>query len=313
MMKQPIAFVAGIDQAETDLWLALFREVMPEEEVVIFDALPDLTQVEVAIAANPKPDDLLKLPNLKWIQSLWAGVEGILKEKSLDHIPLARMTDPNLAATMAEAVLAWTLYLHRDMPKYAEQQKVRLWKQQPFVRAEERTVGILGLGKLGLKAAEKLRAADFNVVGWSRSLKEIEGVQTFTGDNGLHDMLAQSDIIVNLLPHTPATWNLLNTDTFAQMKPRASLINFGRGATVEPNSLMAALDSGHLKHAVLDVFKKEPLPDDNALWAHPKITILPHISAPTDPKTASQLVARNILTYRSSKVIPTVVNRELGY
>lgn len=312
-MKQPIAFVSNIDPLEVDQWLALFAEVMPEETIITFDKLADLSVVEVAIVANPDPAELLQLPTLKWIQSLWAGVEGILKEKSLDHIPLARMTDPNLAATMAEAVLAWTLYLHRDMPTYAAQQKARIWKQQPFVRAEARTVGILGLGKLGLKAAEKLLAADFNVMGWSRSLKALEGAQTFAGDAGLHDMLAQSDIIVNLLPHTPATWNLLNADTFAQMKPGASLINFGRGATVEPNSLMAALDSGQLAHAVLDVFKKEPLPDDNALWQHPKVTILPHISAPTDPKTASQLVAGNIRKYRETGHMPETVDRNVGY
>lgn len=313
MMKQPIAFVAEITQEEVDLWRALFAEAMPEETIVTIDEVTDLTQIEVAIVANPKPLDLLKLPNLKWIQSLWAGVEGILKEKSLDHIPLARMTDPNLAATMAEAVLAWTLYLHRDMPKYAEQQRARIWKQQSFVRAEDRMVGILGLGKLGLKAVEKLLAADFQVAGWSRSLKNIEGVVTFAGDEGLYDILGQSDIIVNLLPHTPATWNLLKEETFTQMKAGASLVNFGRGATVEPNSLLAALDSGHLKHAVLDVFKKEPLPDDNVLWDHPKVTVLPHISAPTDPKTASQLVAENIRGYRKSGALPEIVDRVVGY
>lgn len=312
-MKQPIAFVAEITQEEVDLWRALFAEAMPEETIVTIDEVTDLTQIEVAIVANPKPLDLLKLPNLKWIQSLWAGVEGILKEKSLDHIPLARMTDPNLAATMAEAVLAWTLYLHRDMPKYAEQQRARIWKQQSFVRAEDRMVGILGLGKLGLKAVEKLLAADFQVAGWSRSLKNIEGVVTFAGDEGLYDILGQSDIIVNLLPHTPATWNLLKEETFTQMKAGASLVNFGRGATVEPNSLLAALDSGHLKHAVLDVFKKEPLPDDNVLWDHPKVTVLPHISAPTDPKTASQLVAENIRGYRKSGALPEIVDRVVGY
>ncbi|MEX0297694.1 MAG: 2-hydroxyacid dehydrogenase [Kordiimonas sp.] len=312
-MKQPIAFVTNIEREEVDQWLELFSEVMPEEESVPFDQVTDLTAIEIAIVANPRPEDLLKLPNLKWIQSLWAGVEGILKEKSLDHIPLARMTDPNLAVTMAEAVLAWTLYLHRDMPKYAEQQQARIWKQQPFVRAEERSVGILGLGKLGLRSAETLLAAGFKVLGWSRSLKNIDGVETFAGDKGLNNILNQSDIVVNLLPHTPSTWNLLNEETFGQMKAGASLINFGRGATVEPNSLIAALDSGHLKHAVLDVFKKEPLPDDNALWVHPKVTILPHISAPTDPKTASQLVADNIKSYRSSGTIPTVVDRSLGY
>jgi len=312
-MAAPIAFVANIDREEVESWLQLFSQIMPSERVVEFAKIGDKAAVEVAIVANPNPSELLALPNLKWIQSLWAGVEGILKEKSLDTIPLVRMTDPNLAATMAEAVLAWTLYLHRDMPKYAEQQKARLWKQQVFVRAEERSVGILGLGKLGLRASEILTKANFKVAGWSRTLKKIKGVQTYAGDTGLKTILQQADILVNLLPHTPATWNLLNEETFALMKPGAGLINFGRGATVEPVSLMAALDRGHLKHAVLDVFKKEPLPEDNPLWAHPKVTVLPHISAPTDPKTASSLVATNIEFYRKKGLIPDVVDRTVGY
>lgn len=312
-MQQPIAFVANIDQDEAIMWLELLGRIMPNEQVVAFDQVPDLTNVEIAIVANPRADELLQLPNLKWIQSLWAGVEGILKQESLSHIPLVRMTDPNLAATMAEAVLAWTLYLHRDMPLYAEQQQARVWKQQAFVRAEERTVGILGLGNLGLKAAETLRTAHFNVIGWSRTPKDLEGVEAFAGDEGLGHILGQSDILVNLLPHTPSTRSLLRTETFAQMKPGASLINFGRGATVVPDALMAALDEDHLKHAVLDVFEEEPLPDDNALWHHPRVTILPHISAPTDPKTASQLVAENISLYRNSGALPMTVDRAMGY
>lgn len=312
-MASPIAFVADIDTDEFDLWMKVLPEAMPEEEIIALPDIEDIEAVEVAIVANPDADKLLGLPNLKWIQSLWAGVEGIIKQEKLAHIPLVRMIDPNLARTMAEAVLAWVLYLHRDMPVYAEQQRKRLWKQQPFVRAEDRTVGILGLGKLGTRAAETLVANDFCVEGWSRSPKKIDMVKTHAGDDGFADMLGRADIVVNLLPHTPATWNLLNEETFPLMKQGASLINFGRGATVEPNSLMAALDTGHLKHAVLDVFKKEPLPSDNALWDHPDVTVLPHISAPTDPKSASALVAKNIAAYRASGEIPETVDRRVGY
>lgn len=312
-MNEPIAFVSDIDQEEADLWLRILSQKMPEERFIEFKDIDDKAAIKLAIVANPRPEELLELPNLEWVQSLWAGVDGILKQESLDNIPLVRMTDPNLAETMAEAVLAWTLYLHRDMPKYAEQQKERIWKQQPFIRAEERTVGILGLGKLGVRSTEILRQAGFRVAGWSRTLKGFDGVETYAGPDGLGDLLGKADIVVNLLPHTPETWNLLNERTFALMKRGASLINFGRGATVEPVSLMEALDSGHLSHAVLDVFKKEPLPDDNPLWQHAKVTVLPHISAPTDPNSASDLVTENIRRYRETGVLPTLVDRIAGY
>ena len=312
-MTSPIAFVADIDQMEQDEWLVNFAKLMPEISVVPFDALDDLAAVEVAIVANPRPSDLLKLPSLKWIQSLWAGVEGILKEPSLDHIPLVRMTDPNLAATMAEAVLAWTLYLHRDMPGYAQQQKDKVWKQLPFTRAESRTVGILGLGKLGLASAQVLNAAGFKVAGWSRSLKNIKDVDTFAGPDGLSEMLGQTDIAVCLLPQTPETRNLLDADAFISAKAGCSLINFGRGAIIDHDALVAALGCGHFKHAVLDVFREEPLPSDDILWQHPNITILPHISAPTDPITASQLVVSNLRAYLKEGTFPTFVDRTTGY
>lgn len=312
-MNSPIAFVADINSEEANSWLAHFARLMPEAPVVPFDALADLEAVEVAIVANPCPADLLKLPNLKWIQSLWAGVEGILKEPSLDHIPLVRMTDPNLAETMAEAVLAWTLYLHRDMPAYAQQQKEAIWKQMPFTRASSRTVGVLGLGKLGLASATVLKGAGFNAAGWSRSLKTMDGVQTFAGRDGLTEMLGRTDILVCLLPHTLETRNLLDAKAFATLKKGGSLINFGRGAIVDHEALIDALDSGHMNHAVLDVFRQEPLPAKNALWQHPHITVLPHISAPTDPVSASQLVVMNMRHYQNDGSMPVMVNRQTGY
>jgi glyoxylate/hydroxypyruvate reductase A len=214
---------------------------------------------------------------------------------------------------MAEAVLAWTYYLFRDMPAYATQQRVGNWQQLPYRRPDSVTVGLLGLGALGAAAAVRLRDAGFKVAGWSSSPKQLADVETYAGADGLDEVLARSDILACLLPLTDETSGLLDADFFSRMKPGASLINFARGKIVVTADLVAALDRGQLKHAVLDVFEVEPLPADSRLWQHPSITILPHISAPTDAETAAAIVAKNIGDYRRTGQLPPTVNMARGY
>ena len=224
-----------------------------------------------------------------------------------------RLIDPQLSRTMAEAVLAWTYYLFREMPAYAKFQREHVWQQLAYRRPEQVTIGLLGLGALGAASAARLKEAGFNVIGWSRSAKSLAGVETFHGEEGLNRLLSRSDILVCLLPLTSETKGLLNRDRLSKLPGDASLINFARGPVVVDGDLIEALDSGALKHAVLDVFDIEPLPAGNALWDHPAITVLPHISAPTDRETAAAIVAGNILTYRSTGALPTTVDLERGY
>ena len=216
---------------------------------------------------------------------------------------------------MAEAVLAWTLYLHRDMPRYAAQQRARDWREQPLVRTADRRVGVLGLGVLGRSAGQRLAANGFDVAGWSRTPRAVEGVETFAGDSGFDLLLERSDIVVNLLPDTPATRGLLDAAAFARLPEGASLINFGRGATVDDEALLAALDRGHVDHAVLDVFVTEPLPDEHPYWDAPRVTVLPHISGPTSPDTAAEIVLDNVERWLASGRLPTeaLVDRTRGY
>jgi glyoxylate/hydroxypyruvate reductase A len=217
---------------------------------------------------------------------------------------------------MAEAVLAWTLYLHRDMPAYLAQQRARQWRQLPYLRPADRRLGLLGLGTLGTAAARVLRAAGFAVKGWSRTPKhsdDLEGIATCSGSDGLHEVVRSSDILVCLLPLTPQTRHLVDAALLRLLPERASLINFGRGALVRTPDLIAALDEDRLAHAVLDVFDEEPLPPDSPLWLHPCVTVLPHISADTDPRTASQIVANNIGLWRQTGRIPLPVDRARGY
>lgn len=288
---------------------------MPRQNICAFQ---DLTaeqrlSAEIAIVANPQPADIAALSNLQWVQSLWAGVERLLAEVPQPNLPIVRMNDPQLAASMAEAVLAWSLYLHRDMPLYKKQQNAKVWKQHTTPLTVERTIGILGLGSLGLCAANRLTANGFSVCGWSRSEVSLEGIKTFNGEAGLHELLALSDILIVLLPLTKATSGLLNEGTLTRLPRGASVINFARGPILEEEALIAHLDSGHLAHAVLDVFCTEPLPETNPLWTHPDITVLPHIAARTNKITASKIVSDNINNFLQTGEIPQSVSREHGY
>ena len=314
-MKAVIPLVTQLVAEEAQAWLAALRAALPKQDVVPLEAMSaeQCNAVEVAIVANPDPADLKALPNLKWVQSLWAGVEKLVAETQGAGFAIVRMADPQMAATMAEAVLAWTLYIHRDMPRYRAQQAAKIWHQYHLPLPSQRTVGILGLGNLGKSAAKSLIQQGFKVDGWSRSQAEIDGIDTFSGKEGFDQVLQRADILVCLLPLTARTVGLLNHATLAQLPKGASFINFARGPIVDTDALIEHLNRGHLAHAVLDVFTEEPLPSQSRLWTHPNVTVLPHIAAPTNKQTASRIVAKNINKFLATREIPACVDRTLGY
>ena len=310
-----IPFIGSTSPAETRRWIAALRAAMPGEVIAPLEALDAAARAacDVAIVANPQPHDLRALPRLQWVHSVWAGVDRLIAELQDLDVKVVRLQDPQLARTMAEAVLAWTLYLHRDMPRYARQQAARQWVEHDYIRPERKTVSLLGLGALGAASAQRLREAGFQVCGWSRAPSHLPGVAGYIGDEGLMAMLRRTDILVCLLPLTPQTRGVINARALEALPPQASLINFARGAIVDELALRQALDSGHLAHAVLDVFTQEPLPPDAWPWSHLAVTVLPHISGPTDYETASAIVTKNISAYRADGSLPPVVDRQRGY
>ena len=315
-MPPTVPFVRRIDHGPHPELLEALRRELPELQVVAHADLTDEQRAAttVAIVDGPSGEQLAALPNLALVQSTWAGVEEIIPAVP-DGVAIARMVDPQLAATMAEAGLAWTLFLHRDMPRYARQQQARVWKEHPPVKAAERRIGIVGLGALGRAAARTLVDQGFPVTGWSRSPKVVEGAECVHGAGGLAELLGHSDIVVNLLPRTETTDGLLDAAAFATMPTGASLINFGRGHTVDDAALFDALDSGHLDHAVLDVFDVEPLPSEHRFWSHDAVTVLPHISGPTSTDTAAVIAADNVRRFLADGELPTdaLVDRARGY
>ncbi|WP_246710311.1 2-hydroxyacid dehydrogenase [Martelella soudanensis] len=310
-----IALVTRQTPAEQQHWLETLQRAMPDEEIMPVARMSDeeRARADIAIVANPDPADLRLLANLQWMHSLWAGVERLVIELADLKPRVVRLVDPRLSEAMAEAVLAWTLYLSRDMPAYAAQQRQGLWQPLPYRAARDTRVGILGLGALGSAAALLLRQAGFQVCGWSRSPKDVAGVTAVSGAEGLKQMLSQSDILVCLLPLTAETTGLVDADALSLLPSGAGLINFARGKIIVTRDLVAALESGQIRHAVLDVFETEPLAPESPLWSHPKITVLPHISAPTTPETAAAIVAVNIAEYRRAGTLPDVVDLTRGY
>jgi glyoxylate/hydroxypyruvate reductase A len=315
-MRPVVPYLRRRDLAPHDDLLARVRAALPGVDVPTADELADhdVADVRVAVVDGPDPADLALLSRLEWVQSTWAGVDAVL-ETLPEDVSVARLVDPQLGATMAEAVAAWVLYLHRDMPAYAAQQRDRVWRELPPVKASDRRVGLLGLGEMGRPAAATLVALGFDVAAWTRRPRTVDGITTFHGDAGLTELLERSDIVVDLLPLTPATTGLLDETRLARLPAGARLINFGRGATLVDDHLLAALDAGHLGHAVLDVFTVEPLPADHPYWTHESVTVLPHISAPTSFDTAAVVVSGNVRRYLDTGELPTdaLVDRARGY
>lgn len=259
-------------------------------------------EVQAAVVANPPPGSLQGLPELRLIQSLWAGVDRLLADATLPSgVPLARMVDPAMNEAMAETALWAVLSLHRGYFAYARRQREGRWQQHAQRRAAELRVLVLGEGEMGRAAAARIAQQGYAVSGWRRDGRPLA------------PLLAQADIVLNLLPLTAHTRGLLDARFFAALPPRASVVNLARGAHVVDADLLAALDGGRLRHAVLDVFHQEPLPAHHAFWQHPRVTVLPHAAALTDPRTAAAVAAANLRAARDGQPLAHLVDRRRGY
>jgi glyoxylate/hydroxypyruvate reductase A len=291
------------DPAERQRWQAALAEAMPEAQWLDLEtARREPARVDAAIVANPAPGSLQGLPNLRLIQSLWAGVDRLLADSTLPTgVPLARMVDPAMNAAMAETALWAVLSLHRDFFSYAQQQRAGRWRVLPQRRADEVRVLVLGSGEMGRAAARRIASLGYAARGWRRD------------GTPLLRSVAEADIVINLLPLTPETRGLLDAHFFAALPAQAAVVNLARGAHIVDADLLAALHSGHLRHAVLDVFHQEPLPAEHPYWQHPQVTVLPHAAAQTDPRSAAFVAVRNLRAARDGGALQNLVDRQRGY
>ncbi|SHF33211.1 glyoxylate/hydroxypyruvate reductase A [Ruegeria intermedia] len=280
-------------------------------DVTIATDLPPERVDYVVYAPNGGLQDFTPYTRLKAVLSLWAGVEKIAGNETLT-VPLARMVDHGLTQGMTEWVVGHVLRYHLGMDRHITMQD-GVWAPDPPPLASQRTVCVLGLGALGQAAAGVLSSLGFNVIGWSRTAKTIPGIRSLHGPDGLRRALTQADIVVLLLPDTPATENTLNAETLALLPKGARIINPGRGGLIDDDALLQALDTGQIAHATLDVFRTEPLPPQHPYWAHPNVTVTPHIASETRPETAAQVICDNIRRNEAGQPLLHLVDRDLGY
>jgi glyoxylate/hydroxypyruvate reductase len=298
-----ILFTGRFDAAEREQWWQALRAAAPEFSWWRDDEGFDRQAIDAAVVANPTPGALANLARLRLVQSLWAGVDRLLADASIPaELPIARMVDPAMSAAMAESALWAVLGLHRRFFDYADQQRDASWRQHEQRRAEEVSVLVLGAGHMGRAGAQRLAAQAYRVATWRAS-----------DAAPLEPQLALAEIVISLLPLTPTTRGLFDARFFASLPRGASFVNFARGAQVVDADLIAALDAGRLQRAVLDVFAVEPLPADHPFWHHPKVTVLPHVSALTDARSAALVVAANLRALARGEVVPHLVDRARGY
>jgi glyoxylate/hydroxypyruvate reductase A len=315
-MSAILLVISGWDAAP---WERRFRAAAPGRDIRLWpDRVGDPAEIGYAAAWLPPQGVFAPFANLRAVFSLGAGVDALLTDPSLPQVPIVRVVDADLTRRMTEYVTLHVLLHHRRQRLYDDQQRQLVWREHAQPAAHEVHVGIMGLGVLGRDAAEVLVRLGFRVAGWSRTPHVLPGVETFHGAAGLDAFLARSEIIVCLLPHTPATEGILNLALLRKLKRDgalggAYLINAGRGRLQVDADILAALDEGALAGATLDVFPTEPLPETSPLWTHPGVTITPHNSAASVPEEVVGYIVRQIEGFEGGRGVDNAIDRSAGY
>lgn len=309
-----IVFHSEFDEIEA--WRRVLAVHCPWARIEASDEIADPAGVEAALVYRPPPDFFAGYPDLRLVQSFAAGIDDLVAREDLPkHVALLRMVDDELTRTMAEYVLWAVLHLHRGMPGFARDQRSHRWDYRIAPARETRRVGILGLGTLGSAAATRLLDQDFPVSGWTRSeARSVDSrISRFVGTDGLDAMLVRTDILICLLPLTGQTRAILDAVLLAKLPRGAMLVQVGRGGHLVEPDLLAALDSGQISDAILDVFAKEPPAPDHPFWNHPRVLMTPHVASHTTPETAVIHVAAALSRLRLGHAPVNSVDRTAGY
>jgi len=297
-----------------DRWITPIKDALPNEDLKTNIEADDLSKVDVALFAHKVPGVFARLPNLKLIIGLQAGVDSLLADPELPaDIPVARAGDLNGDRMIAEYVLLHVLRHHRNMPFFVENQRKGVWEKPEVLEACERRVGIMGMGLIATPCATLLRDIGFQLASWTRTPNSTEGIENFHGTDALSKFLARTEILINVLPVTAETEDILCAKTFSMLPKGANFINIGRGQHVVDADLIEALDTGYLNGATLDVYRQEPLPSEHPFWSHPKITLMPHTARKTRPASIAPQIAENVRRLRAGEPILQLVDREAGY
>jgi glyoxylate/hydroxypyruvate reductase len=292
-MTAPTVVALLSHTAKLDFLRPMLEAANPSLDVVIWPD-PRCFEAEVAVCWNSPPGVYAKMPKLRLVHSIAAGVDNVVAEQDVSALPVCRVVDPMLAEGMLQFVLWGVLYFHRKLDQAMSSQRIQEWKRPRQTPASACRVGLMGMGELGGHIASRLPLLGYPVSGWARTPREIPGVTMFSGDAGYDDFLAQTDVLVCLLPLTAQTRGILGERTFSALPKGAALIHCGRGEHLVEADLIAALGSGQLRGAVVDVFEQEPLPADHPLWSTPGLVVTPHMATMATYDVVVQQVVRNI-------------------
>jgi glyoxylate/hydroxypyruvate reductase A len=307
-----ILFCSDSDPPEP--WRLAIARVFPQMPFRIWPDCGPAEDVRYALVWRPPPGMLARLPNLRAILVLGAGVDSALDDPDLPAgVPVLRLVDAGLPQPMAEYALHAVLHFQRRMPGYLAQQREAIWQRIPWLAAAEWPVGVMGLGVIGNVVAHHIAAPGYPVAAWVKHPRSHEGIEIFAGRERFHGFLARSRVVINVLPLTPQTQNILDASAFAAMPRGGYVVNIGRGGHVADDDLIASLDAGHLAGAMLDVFREEPLPAVHPFWRHPKIVVTPHAAAPTIVAAAEAQVIENLRRLERGESPLGTVDRSKGY
>ena len=300
---------------DMEVWSSGLQEAMPEIDIKVYPDEGDVNDIEYAVVWKHPRGILKKYPNLKAILSLGAGVDHIISDSELPKgLPIVRLVDKKLTHEMCLHSLHWVLHFHSNQYLYRIQQQSREWIQQSSVQSEDRTIGIMGLGNIGKAIGDSLVNLDFKVIGWGARPKNSTGeIEYYYGHEQLSEFLSQTDILINILPLTENTKNILTKNELKLLPKGSFIINIGRGGIINENDLLSFLNSGHINAAALDVFAQEPLPENNSLWGHSSVYITPHIAGQSNPGSAAKTIAENIRLIEKGESPYPIYSLNSGY
>ena len=300
---------------DMEVWSNGLQKAMPEMDIKVYPDDGDVNEVEFAVVWKHPRGILKKYPNLKAILSLGAGVDHIISDPDLpEGLPIIRLVDKKLTHEMCLHALHWVLHFHSDQYLYRSQQLKRHWIQQSSIQTEDRTIGIMGLGNIGRSIGELLVTQSFNVIGWGANQKSsLTDIKYYYGQDQLSDFLGRTNILINVLPLTSDTTNIITKKELRLLPKNSFIINIGRGGIINEDDLLTLLSDGHIKAAALDVFTQEPLPENNSLWDHPSVYITPHIAGQSNPNSAGQTISENIYRIQKGELPYPIYSRTNGY